>query len=738
MARKTKEKQIKNDEIVLGNKTKKRKKKSIIVLIKDEFKKIKDMFCDFLYGLKDSPKKTLISLLVSIIEIIKNNSLFFIYIITSLFISVTIRYFTINTLDNLLFLKPVLGDLTVILILGSFCFLFRGKWRFLYLFIISIFYTVICVANSIYYTFYTSYISVSLISSSRYAVQVGDAIFENVIKVRDFTYIIAPILLLIFYLKLNKKKNPMLRDVRKFIVSLFGGFIVMLMFLTSLTSLDLGRFSKQWNREYIVMNFGAYLYQLNDIVKSIEPKFIGLFDYDKSLKKFQEYYKDRPDNQEWSNEYTNIFKGKNLLVIHAESMQNLNLGLTFNGQEVTPNLNKLAKKSLYFSNFYSQVSQGTSSDTEFTFNTSLMPANVGIVFESYFNREYVATPLSLKNDGYYTFSMHANNGSFWNRNIMHETLGYKRFYSKVDYKIDETIGLGLSDKSFLKQSLEKIKKIYKENQPFMGTIITLTNHTPFSDTDMYGEFDVNMKETVINSETGKEEEVIYPYMEGTKLGNYFKSVHYADEQLGYFIDELEKEGILDNTVLVIYGDHDARLPKSDYRRLYNYDKEEDSYYSCDEDSINEHPDCKVINSNTYELLRKVPFIIYSKETEKKYHKEITDVMGMYDCMPTLGNMFGFYNKYALGHDIFDIKDDNIVVFPNGNWVTNDMYYNNQNETFITLSDKSLPKDYITKNNEYSEKLLDVSDKTIVFDLIKKTRKQQETKDYIEETTIKDE
>ena len=52
-------------------------------------------------------------------------------------------------------------------------------------------------------------------------------------------------------------------------------------------------------------------------------------------------------------------------------------------------------------------------------------------------------------------------------------------------------------------------------------------------------------------------------------------------------------------------------------------------------------------------------------------------MGMYDLMPTLGNMFGFYNKYALGHDIFDIKDQNIVIFPTGNWLTKDMYYNNQ-------------------------------------------------------------
>ena len=88
-----------------------------------------------------------------------------------------------------------------------------------------------------------------------------------------------------------------------------------------------------------------------------------------------------------------------------------------------------------------------------------MPTNNGTAFVSYFNREYVTTPLLLREKGYYTFSMHANNGSYWNRNIMHETLGYQRFYSKKDYEIDDVIGLGLSDKSFYRQSIEKIKEI---------------------------------------------------------------------------------------------------------------------------------------------------------------------------------------------------------------------------------------------------------------------------------------
>lgn len=710
-------------------------------IIQEELKKIKTNLKKLYKDFKKNPKKTLLTLITTWMEIIKNNPLFFVFVITNVFIGVLVRFFTIHTIENLLLLKPILADLAIVLFLGGVSFALKEKNRFPYLLFVSIILTIFCIANSIYYTFYTSFISVSLIAASRYAVKVGDAIIQNVLKARDFIYILAPVLLIISYLRLKKtkpilKENELKRDFHKMISTFIGASIVLFFFLISLTPLEIGRYTNQWNREYIVMRFGVYAYQLNDIVNSIKPQITSLFGYDQALKTFNDYYQDKSDIQDWANEYTGIFEGKNILVIHYESMQNLNIGLEFNGEEVTPTLNKLAKESIYFSNYYSQVSSGTSSDTEFTFNTSLMPTNNGTAFVSYFNREYVTIPLLLKEKGYYTFSMHGNNGSFWNRNTMHETLGYERFYSKKDYEIDEVIGLGLSDKSFYKQSIEKIKEINAQGKPYYGTIITLTNHTPFDDLDKYGEFDVDLKTTKINEETNEVEEVIYPYMEGTKLGNYFKSVHYADSALGEFITALEEEGILDNTVLIIYGDHDARLDDSDYKKLYNYNPETDGYFDCDDITSKEtlEKKCVTIDNNTYELLRKVPLLIYSKETKEKLHKEVTTVMGMYDAMPTLGNMFGFYNKYQLGHDIFQVKDDNIVVFPNGNWVTNKIYYNAQSGSYLTLKETEISTDYIEKCNEYTEKLLNASNSTIVFDLIKKTRELEESNaDYIEET-----
>ena len=671
-------------------------------------------------------KKKLIKLKDKLIKIIKrikdekiissyfkNNRLFIVYIVVCVLNSTLLRIFTMPTMENYLSFKSIIADLAVVTIIGSFSYLFKGKKRYIYLLVWAVIFTAICTINSAYYTFYTSFASVSMLSLTQYIGEVGDAVVENVLQIKDLVYILPLIFFIYYYHRLAKKDKYKIYSkttrMKKFKNTIITGAVILFLFIISLSSLEISRFVKQWNREYIVMRFGIYMYQGNDIIASIQPKISAMFGYDDAKKEFNEYYKDRKDEQDYSNEYTNIFEGRNVIVIHAESMQDIALNRTFNGEEVTPNLNRLIDEGLFFTNFYSQVSVGTSSDTELTFNTSLMPTQNGTAFVSYFDRTYIATPSLMKEKGYYTFSMHANNADFWNRRAMHESLGYDKFYSKETYDVDKenVIGLGLSDKEFFAQSVEKIKKISEEHEKYYGLLITLTNHTPFSDTDKYGEFAVTMKTTITN-EDGTTEEIEAPYLEGTKLGNYFKSVHYADAALGEFFQATDEAGLLDNTVVILYGDHDARLPRSDYNLMNNYDPITDSVKSKDDETYEEY------DSFDYELDRKVPLLIWTKDGKVKGKVDYT--MGMYDVMPTIGNMLGFYNKYALGHDIFETKENNIVVFPNGNWITDKMYYNSQKGEYKLLKDEIIDEDYISKNNEYAEKLLDVSNKAIVFDL----------------------
>ena len=99
-------------------------------------------------------------------------------------------------------------------------------------------------------------------------------------------------------------------------------------------------------------------------------------------------------------------------------------------------------------------------------------------------------------------------------------------------------------------------------------------------------------------------------------------------------------------------------------------------------------------------------------------------------MPTLGNMFGFYNKYALGHDIFNIKDKNIVIFPNGNWLTSELYYNNQSEEAYIINNSVISQDTISKNTDYTDKILSVSNDILVFDLIRNSKVEMVNEDSV--------
>ena len=387
------------------------------------------------------------------------------------------------------------------------------------------------------------------------------------------------------------------------------------------------------------------------------------------------------------------------------------MSLSFNGEEVTPNLNKIASEGIFFSNFYAQVGVGNSSDSEFTLNTSLLPSNSGTVFINYYDREYITIPKLLKEKGYYTFSMHGNDGSFWNRINMHKNMGYDMFYHKDYYEIDESIYFGLSDKSFFRQAVPIIKSVVeKEQKPFYATLIMLSNHTPWNDLELTDEFPTDNKVEV------EGQIITRPYLEGTTFGNYIRLVHYADQAIGELFEKLEISGLLDNTVVIIYGDHDARLDKKYYNILYNYDPITDTLKEEGD------PGYIKIDNLKYNLDKKVPFIIWTND--EKYNLEVKKPMGMIDVLPTLGNMFNFKNPYQLGHDIFSAKD-NMVVFPDGNYLTNKYYYDSQKELTYSLKGDPIDKNYIEKRREEASNIVEISNNITAYDLIKNIRIKKE-------------
>ena len=661
---------------------------------------------------------------------LSTNVLFLTYVLSSVLIGFLLRYLTLGNISEI---KALLCDFTICILLGSFGYLIKPKHQFRYFFALSCFYTFLCIVNHIYYTFYMSFVSVSLLGTLSMLGEVSDSVTSK-LELIYFIYIVAPVIMIIVHRILSKKEyyyevSKVHKGKKMFIRTGVTGLVIIFFVLITLASNEASRLIKQWNRDFIVQRFGIYTYTFNDLIQSIQPSISPMFGYDSAAKSFRDFYSNREINKS-DNLYTNIFKDKNVIFIHAESIQNYLIDLEVNDIEITPNLNRLSREGMYFSSFYPQISVGTSSDTEFTLSTGLLPSSSGTVFVNFYNRKY-ETIQNLFNDlGYYTFSMHANNADYWNRKTMYKTLGYDDFYAKdsfdvpLDTSSPDWIGLGLSDKSFLHQAVEKLKEINDKNERFMGTIITLSNHSPFEDVDKYGDLDFSItfdKNTGEFDSNGREikETVTVPYLEDTQMGNYLKSAHYADEALGLFFEEIKEAGLDKDTVFIIYGDHESKLGRKNLNLLYNYDVMTES--------IKDESDPTYVHLEDYyyDLIKNTPLIIWTSDMELK--SKITDVMGMWDVLPTVANMFGFEYNYALGSDVFS-DNERIVVFPNGDILTNKVFYSNLNDEYVILTNEAIQSDYIERLKEYADVRLEVSKSIIVHNMIENESENIERKE----------
>lgn len=604
------------------------------------------------------------------------------------------------TVGNLFTIRPIITSIGILLIIGPIVILFPNKNKKYNYIIFFILFSMLNIGNYLYYTYFNSFLSLGIFKQVKQLSELKGNLRET-LNYKVLLFLI-PIILFIFFCKKLREKgyfeiHSNNFSLKKEVISPFIlGLVLLLSISITLTSSDISRLVKQWNREYLVEQFGIYTFATADLIKTASVPRETKTNYDYFEREMKSLVRENKEKSK-ENEYTDILKGKDLYVIHYESAQDFAMDLSFGDGEVTPFLNKLSNESMFFNNFYPQHSVGTSSDSEFSFSTSLYPINNRTVFIDHADKEFETIQKLLVNKGYYTMSLHGNNGGFWNRDIMHPRIGNKEFLSKKDYIIDEEVGLGLSDKSFYKQSTKKIKeRKEKINKPIMATLISLSNHYPFDDLEVYGDFD-----------TG--------FLEGTDISNYLKSMNYADQALELFFEEMDKEGLLDNAVILIYGDHHAKISKSDYELLYNYDEITDTTRDkSSEDYIS-------INNAYLKQVRKTPLIIWTKDQSLK--ETIEEPIGMVDVMPTLGNMLGVYNPYQLGQDIFNVGN-NTVIFPNGSFLTKDYYYCSSNlkvydmkSNELLFKEEDFDMEFLEKI-EFVERALQFSSNIIENNLIK--------------------
>ncbi|WP_252228798.1 MULTISPECIES: LTA synthase family protein [unclassified Clostridium] len=511
--------------------------------------------------------------------------------------------------------------LAFILFVYSFGYLFSKNRQTTFYIILNSLYTLLLIADLSYFR------------ANRDLLGLKNILFENTfnplqnslmnLRPVDLIFIIDIILLLTWVIK-GKIQNNNKRSLKKFFSTIIISVFMIIGSCICVDALQLGEFGdsiifNQWTTLMEVKAPGPIGYHIVEGARSINKYFNDKPSSEdkKEIENWLTFNKEKIED----NEYKGLLKGKNVIFLQIESLENFVINQKTNGKEITPFLNKLASEGLYFNNFYEQNNAGNSIDCDFMINTSIYPLGNKITALNYGENVYPnSLPRILQKDGYFTISSHAELPNEFNWTELHKnSFGANELWTINDYVYEESVGYGLSDKSFLSQTADKLKDI---KQPFFIQLPTLSNHGPFDLDEKYRQ--LNLPDEVNDS----------------YLGGYFESVLYTDNQLEMFYNKLNESGLLDDTVLVIYGDHTG------VHKYYNEDIQDIDYE----------------NNWWDEVDHKIPLIIYSKNME---HKIVNKTGGQIDILPTLCYLLGIdddsYRNSTMGRILVNTNRNAITI-----------------------------------------------------------------------------
>ncbi|EWG08516.1 LTA synthase family protein [Cytobacillus firmus] len=537
------------------------------------------------------------------------------------------------------------------------------------IFITNLFLTILLYFNLIYYRFFNDFITIPVLFQTDNASDLGSSIISllnplDILLVLDLGLLV-PLKKRFGEIKIKKRK-----------ILLYS----LLVIAANLVLANIERpqlLTRSFDRNMLVKNLGVFNYQLYDAYLQTKTSMNRAFADSSQIGEIVNYTNaiKKPNNEDLEG----IAKGKNVFVISMESTQNFVINEKIEGQDITPFLNSLikSKDTYYFNNFYHQTGQGKTSDSEFLVENSLYGLPRGAVFFTHSQNTFKGLPSLLSQSGYSTAVFHANNESFWNRDVMYKSLGYHQYFSDEYYDItdENSIGWGLKDDIFFAQSMQYLRDL---KQPFYAKFITLTNHFPFS----LEEEDELISEW--NSEDGT-------------VNRYFTTVRYEDESLKKFFEMIKKEGLYENSIFILMGDH--------YGISSNHNEAMAQFLG------------KEITPFQETQLQKVPMIVHIPGINNG--KTIKNISGQIDVKPSILNLLGVKDKtdVTFGSDLFTEYPDNFTVLRDGSFIT-EKYLYTKNRCYDKQTELEIDGQYCKQYAERAQKELNASDQVIYGDLLR--------------------
>ena len=521
--------------------------------------------------------------------------------------------------------------------------LFKKKLKYIYLFSVSFLIFVLFAAQFLYYRYSQTFLQFSAI---KYFGQADSVV--GTIKT-----LLTPELLLFFssivfvfialMLTLRKKHIEVVSPVSEKVIIITAMLIMIVIgykYLLDTEKKEWGSTSRLYTDVYdiksVVGKMGIVNFFFEDTFKyTIAHNLVS--DDDKSfLKNWEENRAVSQSKPKINPKYFGADKGKNIIIIQVESLETAVINKTINGQEITPNLNQLTKDGLYFDNYYTQIGPGNTADAEFSTMNSLYPLPDDVAFIDYSKNTYKALPQLLVKNGYSTCSMHGDVPTFWNRSNIYPELGYQKQFDLDEYIVTRPVGEGpsdLGDEDLFSQSLPRLEKF---KQPFMATLITMSLHTPFILPDDLQTMNIPPETNLTQTQW-----------------EYMQAAHYTDKAIGEFIDGLKKDGLYDNSVILIWGDHGSFQDiysalstenlNSDSQTAQSYKNLNVGVISGTDPNNNVLPN--LINSQ-------VPMILLAPGTDLK--GAVNTPGSHLDVYPTITNLLGIATpQTALGQDLLN-------------------------------------------------------------------------------------
>ena len=568
-----------------------------------------------------------------------------------------------------------------ILVFASFSVLFKNKGKTVYLYVLDLIFTIILVSDTVYYRYSKDVITIDTIRNGSMLGGVTTSV-SSLLRPSDFLFfadLIILIPIIFFYFKIKKNDFKILKRAIFFILLFTIGIFIDGNALISVNNEQPGLLFTMSNRVYLLKEVGDINFHLIDAYNVVHNYIMNMKSLPAAQEKQIKDYLAKNDAPKGT-VLKNAYKGKNLIIIQVEALQQFVINQKIDGQEITPNIDKWIGKSLYFNNYFYQVAQGNTSDAEFLSLNSLYPAANGAAYYMYDGDTYNSLAKNMSSLGYYAAALHGYQAGFWNRSVMYKAESFDDFYNENSYNLNQTVGMGLSDQSFLQKSLAKLQSF---KQPYFSFLITLSSHYPYNDVAGY--------EKYVPFNAGK--------YSGTFLGDYLTGIHYTDAQLGMFLDQLDKDGILKNSIVVLYGDHFA-VPQANISQLYQFE------------GITNPTDL-----DWYEL-QKVPMFIHFPNDANKGVNSIPS--GQIDLEPTLSNLLGFKNRYTFGTDLINAKS-NTVMFRNGSFTDGTNFYVSYADTYYDVASKKKiqPTKALVAEKNNTRTVLQYSDDLLNHNLIRK-------------------